>query len=94
MIDSLTASLEQNRVTLRPAPDLDSQARFRSTPDGGSPEAVPAPGLKTENDGNNLALDRDARLLAENAMRFRVASNLTHSTTSQVQQPIQEGNSL
>ena len=48
---------------------MDSQSSFSSTLDGGSPEAVPAPGLKTKNDGNNLALDRDARLLAENALR-------------------------
>ena len=29
-----------------------------------------------KNDGNNVSLDREARLLAENALRFNVASNL------------------
>ena len=33
-------------------------------------------GWPMKNDGNNVSLDREARLLAENAMRFNVASNL------------------
>jgi hypothetical protein len=93
VIDSLTDSLKEKRVNLATSHDLNSRAGFHSTLGGGSAEAVPAPGLKTKNDGNNLAPDRDTRLL-ENAMRFRVASNLMHSTTSQVKEPIQEGNSL
>jgi flagellar basal-body rod protein FlgB len=71
--------------------DLDFQASFRSALDGGTPEAVPVPGLKTKNDGNNVDLDREARLLAENAMRFSVASNLMHSAISQVKEAINGG---
>ena len=41
-----------------------------------------------KNDGTNVDLDREARLLAEHAMRFSVASNLMHSTISQVKDAI------
>ena len=53
--------------------DLDFQSSFRSALDGGSPQTVQVSGLTTKNDGNNVDLDREARLLAENAMRFNVA---------------------
>jgi flagellar basal-body rod protein FlgB len=71
--------------------DLDFQASFRSALDGGSPETVQVNGLKTKNDGNNVDLDREARMLAENAMRFSVASNLMHSAISQVKAAISGG---
>jgi flagellar basal-body rod protein FlgB len=71
--------------------DLDFQSSFRSALDGGSPETVQVTGLKTKNDGNNVDLDREARLLAENAMRFSVASNLMHSAISQVKEAISGG---
>lgn len=71
--------------------DLDFQSAFRSALDGGSPEAIQVTGLKTRNDGNNVDLDREARLLAENAMRFSVASNLMHSAISQVKEAINLG---
>ena len=32
-----------------------------------------------KNDGNNVSLDRESRLLAENDMRFNLASNLLRS---------------
>ncbi len=73
--------------------DLDFQASFRSALDGGSPQAVQVPGLKTKNDGNNVDLDREARLLAENAMRFNVAANLMRSSISQVKEAISGGKS-
>ena len=38
-------------------------------------------------DGTNVDLDREARHL-ENTMRFRMASNLMHSTISQVKDAI------
>ena len=73
--------------------DLDFQASFRSAMDGGSPEAIQVAGLKTKNDGNNVDLDREARLLAENAMRFSVASNLMHTAIGQVKAAISGGKS-
>jgi flagellar basal-body rod protein FlgB len=50
-------------------------------------------GLPTKNDGNNVDLDREARLLAENAMRFNAASNLMRSRLNTVKEAIQGGKS-
>ena len=55
--------------------DLDFQAEFRNAA-GGTPRAINAPGLTVKNDGNNVSLDRESRLLAENALRFQIASGL------------------
>ena len=73
--------------------DLDFQSSFRSAMDGGSPQTVEVSGLNTKNDGNNVDLDREARLLAENAMRFSVASNLMRLSLNQVKEAIQGGKS-
>lgn len=50
-------------------------------------------GLPVKNDGNDVSLDREARLLSENAMRFNLASNLMRSQLSTIRQAIQEGKS-
>jgi flagellar basal-body rod protein FlgB len=50
-------------------------------------------GLTTKNDGNNVDLDREARLLAENAMRFNVASNLVRTQLNTIKEAIQGGKS-
>jgi flagellar basal-body rod protein FlgB len=71
--------------------DLDFQASFRSALDGGSPEAVQVSGLPTKNDGNNVDLDREARLLAENALRFSVAATIMKSSLGQVKEAINGG---
>jgi len=60
---------------------------------GGSPQAVEVAGLRTRNDGNNVSLDREARLLAENALRFNLATNLLRSQIRSVRAAIQEGKS-
>src|SRR5665647_2604566 len=39
---------------------------------GGAPRATEVTGLPVQNDGNNVSLDREARLLAENAPRFHI----------------------
>jgi flagellar basal-body rod protein FlgB len=71
--------------------DLDFQAELLRA--GGAPEVVEVAGLKTKNDGNNVSLDREARLLAENAMRFSAASNLMRGQMRIVRAAIQEGRS-
>jgi len=55
------------------------------------PNVIEVSGLKNKNDGNNVDVDREARLLAENALRFSVASNLAHSEISTIRTAIQEG---
>ena len=71
--------------------DLDFQAEFQSMLGGQSPRPAQVTGLKTKNDGNNVDLDREARLLAENAMRFSVAANLMRSQIQTVKEAIKEG---
>ena len=71
--------------------DLDFEAEFRSLIPGGSPHVVEVSGLQTRNDGNNVNLDREARLLAENALRFNLASNLMRSEIRMVRSAIKEG---
>jgi flagellar basal-body rod protein FlgB len=70
--------------------DFDFQAEFRSAL-GGAPLVGEVSGLPSKNDGNNVNLDREARLLAENALRFSVASNLLRSEIQQVRSAIKEG---
>jgi len=73
--------------------DIDFQASFQSALDGGAATPVEVSGLNVKNDGNNVDLDREARLLAENALRFSVASSLMRSSLSQVKMAIEGGKS-
>jgi flagellar basal-body rod protein FlgB len=50
-------------------------------------------GLPMKNDGNNVSLDRESRLLAENALRFNVATNLLRVQISSLRSAIKEGQS-
>ena len=73
--------------------DLDFQAELAEAQSSLSPNVSEIGGLPVKNDGNDVSLDREARLLAENAMRFNVASNLMRSQLSTIRQAIQEGKS-
>lgn len=71
--------------------DIDFQAEFKTALEGGEPHPAAVAGLQTKNDGNNVDLDREARMLAENALRFNVASSLMRSQIRLVKDAIQEG---
>jgi len=71
--------------------DIDFEAEFQ-TALGQKPEVRGVPGLPVKNDGNDVSLDREARLLAENALRFQVASNLMRSELRTVRSAIEGGN--
>ncbi len=71
--------------------DIDFQFEFMSLAQGDSPNVVEAPGLVVKNDGNNVSLDRETRLLSENAMRFNMAASLIQKQISLVRSAIQEG---
>jgi flagellar basal-body rod protein FlgB len=73
--------------------DIDFRGEFESQMANVSPTAVEVSGLKTKNDGNNVDMDREARLLAENALRFSVASNLAHSEIQTLKDAIDAGKS-
>src|SRR5271157_4400698 len=70
--------------------DIDFQTEFRSAL-GGPPRVTEVSGLPSKNDGNNVSLDRESRLLAENALRFTVATNLLRSEIQQIRTAIKEG---
>lgn len=71
--------------------DIDFQAEFLSLAQGKPPEVMDAPGLVVKSDGNNVSLDREARLLSENALRFSVASTLMKNELKTVESAIKEG---
>jgi flagellar basal-body rod protein FlgB len=73
--------------------DLDFEREFRSQVAGGQPRASEVPGLEVNHDGNNVSLDREARLLAENGLRFQVAEALLKSQLQQMRQAISGGGS-
>src|SRR5580700_5798614 len=71
--------------------DIDFQFEFMSLPQGGTPAVIDASGLTTKSDGNNVDIDRESRLLAENAIRFNLASNLARAQLTLVRNAIEEG---
>ena len=73
--------------------DIDFQFEYMSLVQGQAPNAIDPPGLAEKSDGNNVSMDREARLLAENALRFNVASNLMKTQLKMVESAIKEGQS-
>ncbi len=73
--------------------DLDFHFEFMTLAEGSAPQVIEPADLKTRNDGNNVSIDREARLLAENAMRFALAANLLRGQIRAVRSAIQEGRS-
>jgi flagellar basal-body rod protein FlgB len=70
--------------------DINFQSEFLNAA-GGAPRIVGVPDLPVKNDGNDVSLDRESRLLAENALRFQLASNLLRSQIRIVKSAIQGG---
>jgi flagellar basal-body rod protein FlgB len=71
--------------------DIDFQAELRDATDGIRPQAQDVEGLKIKSDGNNVNLDREARLLSETDLRFSVASQLVRSEIKSIRSAIDEG---
>jgi len=71
--------------------DIDFRSEFQNAVSGQSPTVVEPQGLTVKADGNNVNLDREARLLSENAMRFAIASNLAHGDIAAIRAAMQEG---
>ena len=75
------------------AQDIDFQFEFTTLTKGQQPQIIQTPGLTTKADGNNVDVDREARMLAENAMRFNVASTLVRGQLKTIQAAISGGGS-
>ncbi len=73
--------------------DIDFQFEYMSRIDGGGLNVIEPEGLTVKNDGNNVSLDREARLMAENALRFSMASTLLRGEIQMMKRAIDEGRS-
>jgi flagellar basal-body rod protein FlgB len=71
--------------------DIDFQFEFISLTQDAQPNVVEARGLVVKSDGNNVNMDREARLLSETALRFNIAANLMRSELKSINNAIQEG---
>src|SRR6185436_4735726 len=70
--------------------DIDFQAEFQSLIQNDGHTVIEPEGLAARNDGNNVNLDRESRLLAENALRYNLASTLARAQIRLVRAAIQE----
>jgi len=69
--------------------DIDFQAEFAAALDGNSsPRVHEASGLTVKNDGNNVSMDREARMLAENALRFNIGVQLLKGELQDIRKAI------
>src|ERR1700728_3211098 len=68
--------------------DIDFQVEFMSLAKGQQAQTIQPEGLQEKPDGNNVSIDREARLLSENQMRFNLASVLVKSQFKTVQEAI------
>jgi len=76
--------------------DIDFRAEFAQQMEGKPGlglQTIEPEGLAVKADGNNVSLDRESRMLAENAMRFSVAASLAKSQLHAIQAAIDEGKS-
>jgi flagellar basal-body rod protein FlgB len=71
--------------------DIDFQFEFQSLAEGGTPNVIEAEGLTTKPDGNNVSMDREMRLLSENALRFNFLSQVIRSEAREMRLAIKEG---
>ncbi|MGA2735992.1 MAG: flagellar basal body protein [Bryobacteraceae bacterium] len=71
--------------------DIDFQSELRSALGGAGLQSFEVGGLPVKNDGNNVSLDRESRLLTENDMRFNLASNLLRSEVQSIRAALQSG---
>ena len=75
--------------------DFDFEAQLHAAlqaPDSAAPAppmASAVSGLRVKNDGNNVDLDREARLLSENALRFNMATNFLRGDLKDLHSAIQ-----
>lgn len=73
--------------------DIDFQFEFLSLAPGARPHVIEPADLTVKNDGNNVSLERETRLLSENALRFNVASQLVRAEIRKLRMAIEEGRS-
>jgi flagellar basal-body rod protein FlgB len=73
--------------------DVEMPADFSSTLFDASNAVVEAPGLATRNDGNNVSIDREARLLSDTSLKFNLATQMIRADLKSLRSAIEEGRS-
>ncbi|MEO8096863.1 MAG: flagellar basal body protein [Acidobacteriota bacterium] len=71
--------------------DIDFQFEFMSAVQGQDPQTIEPAGLFEKPDGNNVSVDREARMLSEDAIRFNMASTLVRGQLKVIRNAIHEG---
>jgi len=69
--------------------DIDFQFEFESLEPGEKPSIVEVKNLPVKNDGNDVSIDRESRLLAENDLRFRLAAAFLRGNFAQIKSAIE-----
>jgi flagellar basal-body rod protein FlgB len=73
--------------------DIEMPADFSSALIDATGALVETPGLVTRNDGNNVSIDREARLLSDNSLKFNLATQLIRGDLKSLRLAIEEGRS-
>ena len=71
--------------------DVEIPTDFSSAMQDAGSSVVETPGLPSRNDGNNVMIDREARLLSENSMKFNLATQMVRLELKNVRSAITEG---
>lgn len=72
--------------------DVEAPSSFSSLIDEAS-VANEVPGLAERNDGNNVSMDRETRLLAETSLKFNLATQMLRGELRDIRTAIEEGRS-
>lgn len=73
------------------ARDISAPASFAEVLTSSFGNPVEAPDLAQRNDGNNVSIDREARLLAENTLRFNLVTQMLRGELKGIRSAIAEG---
>jgi flagellar basal-body rod protein FlgB len=71
--------------------DVEMPADFSSVMQAFGNPVVETPNLPSRNDGNNVSIDREARLLSENTMKFNLATQMVRGELKNIRSAIEEG---
>jgi flagellar basal-body rod protein FlgB len=73
--------------------DIEMPGDFNSVFSQLTPISTETGGLASHNDGNNVNIDRESRLLAENDIHFNLATQLLKTNIKMLRSAIEEGRS-
>ncbi len=71
--------------------DVELPADFSAALSDAGDAVVETAGLPSRNDGNNVSIDREARLLSENTLKFNMTVQVIRGELKSISSAIQEG---